>query len=83
MSKFYELYNNKQQEKFLTTARTLDLIKSESEFYISGIWFSYDEKENSSLLENEKEMKGIKFPEIAKVRERIIFNTKENTNWIS
>ena len=69
MSKYYCLYNNKKQEKLLTTAPNEEKLLSETEYYISGTWFSYDTKEGSNLLSNEKEMKGVKFPEVAKQRD--------------
>ena len=70
MEKFYLLYSNKNQEKLHTTASSEEKMKNETEYYSSGVWFSYDQKEGSNLLENEKEMKGIKFPEVPKVRVR-------------
>lgn len=85
MEKFYALYNNKNQEKLLTTADSEEKLKNETEYYTSGVWFSYDRKENSNLIENEKEMKNIKFPEIAKEREhfKIGEEKKPNFKWVS
>lgn len=70
MSKFYLLYNNKQQEKFLSMAASEENMKEESEYYITGVWFSYDSKDGSNLLENEKEIKNTFFPKEPKVRAR-------------
>lgn len=84
MSKFYLLYNNKQQEKLLTTARNEEQIKLESEYYTFGAWFRYDEIENSSVIENEKEIKGIKFPAVAKIREKYSEASKKlNLKWVA
>ncbi len=68
MAKFYCLYNNKKQEKLLTTADSEEKLKSETEFYTGGVWFSYDTKEGSNLIQNEKKQKKIQFPEVAKER---------------
>ncbi len=69
MEKFYLLYNNKKQEKLLTTANSEEKLKEETEYYTEGVWFSYTVKEGTNLAENEKEVKGIVFPTTAKVRE--------------
>lgn len=68
-TKFYVLYNNKEQSKLLTTANSPEKLKNETEFYSEGFWFEYDRKEESNLIENEKEMKGIKFPKEPKSRD--------------
>jgi hypothetical protein len=85
MEKFYALYNNKNQEKLLTTANSEEKLKLETEYYTGGVWFSYDKKEDSNLIENEKEMKGIKFPEIAKQREYKNTDTEKKSNfkWVA
>jgi len=67
--KFYALYDSKDQKRLLTTADSDEKLKTETEYYGNGLWFSYDMKENSNLLENEKELKGIKFPAEPKQRE--------------
>jgi hypothetical protein len=81
-SKYYLLYSNEEQEKFLSTADNDEKLKSETEYYTTGVWFSYDKKENSNLLENEKKMKGIKFPEVAKERIRYSEEGKTNSKWL-
>jgi hypothetical protein len=83
MDKFYLLYSNKQQEKLLSMAKNEEKLKEESEYYKTGTWFAYDAKENSNLLENEKEMKGIKFPAEPKVRARYSEEKKNAIKWIS
>lgn len=84
MAKFYCLYNNKKQEKLLTTASDEEKLLAETEYYVSGTWFSYDTKVDSNLLENEKEMKGIKFPEVAKQRnlKEIGSTKKQEFKWV-
>ena len=64
----------------LVSANNLEEVAAESEYYTSGQWFQYNTKEGSNILENEKELKGIKFPEVAKERAKKIDNGK---NWIS
>jgi hypothetical protein len=76
--KFYVLYDSKDQKKLLTTADSDEKMKSETEYYTSGVWFSFDTKENSNLLENEKEIKGIKFPAEPKQREYGEFGLVKN-----
>ena len=85
MTKFYCLYNNKKQEKLLTTANNEEKLLAETEYYVSGTWFSYDIKDGSNLLENEKEMKGIKFPEVAKERnlKEIGSVKKQEFKWVA
>lgn len=82
--KFYLLYNNRQQEKLLTMAENEEVLKEETEYYLTGVWFSYDMKENSNMLENEKEVKGIKFPQQAKERKKLWEETKNiNFKWVA
>lgn len=79
--KYYLLYNNKKQEKLLTMASSNEKMIEETQFYSSGVWFSYDTKENSNMLENEKEVKGIKFPE--QPIERPKFSYKTGVNFLT
>jgi len=79
--KYYLLYDNKNQTKLLATANSLENLKNETEYYSEGIWFEYDQKINSNLLENEKEMKGIKFPKEPK--ERLKKEWKNEKNWLN
>jgi len=84
MAKYYLLYDNKNQNKLLSMAANEEILKSETEYYSTGVWFSYDCKENSNVLENEKEMKGIKFPEVPKVRVRYGEEEKKITfKWVA
>lgn len=84
-TKFFLLYNNKQQEKLLTTASSEDKIKSETEYYNSGVWFSYESKLGSNLLENEKEMKDIEFPVEPRNRDQKNVGSEEKIKfkWVS
>jgi len=79
--KYYLLYDNKNQTKLLATANSLENLKNETEYYSEGTWFEYDQKINSNLLENEKEMKGIKFPKEPK--ERLKKEWKNEKNWLT
>lgn len=84
MEKYYLLYDNKNQSKLLSMAANEETLKLETEYYTTGVWFSYDSKENSNILENEKEMKGIKFPEVPKVRVRYGEQEKKITfKWVA
>jgi hypothetical protein len=84
MKKYYLLYDNKNQNKLLTTASDEEKLKMETEYYSTGVWFSYDMKDGSNLLENEKEVKRIKFPEVPKVRVRYGEEEKKITfKWVS
>lgn len=83
MGKFYLLYNNKQQTKLLTTAANEEIMKEESEYYTSGVWFSYDSKEGSNLIENEKEIKNSTFPIEPKVRVEYSESKNNNFKWLS
>ena len=82
--KFYLLYSDKQQSKLLTSAKSIDEIKSETEFYNSGVWFEYDTVSGSNLIINEKIVKGINFPETPKERyPQQADQSKNNFKWIS
>lgn len=83
MGKFYLLYNNKQQTKLLTMAENEDVMKEETEYYSDGVWFSYDTKEGSNLLENEKEIKNTTFPIEPKIREPYTESKNNNFKWVS
>lgn len=84
-TKFYLLYSNKAQDKFLCMAATLDKINEESQFYSEGAWFEYDMKENSNFLFNEKYVKGILFPSEPKKRIYAEFSTgiKPKLKWVN
>lgn len=87
-NKFYLLYNNKQQEKLLTTASTYNKLTGETEYYSEGVWFEYDTKEGSNFLSNEKQMKGIDFPATPKERDydklkKNIQEAKSNFKWVA
>jgi len=85
MDKFYLLYDNKKQDKLLSMAANEEKLKNETEYYNTGVWFSYDQKENSNILDNEKLMKNIEFPAQAKLRESYleIKNKKIEFKWLS
>jgi len=85
MAKYYLLYNNDEQNKLLTTASSEEKLKSETEYYSEGVWFEYDQVENSNHLINEKKMKGIKFPVEPKSRDTKDFGEvkKKAFNWVA
>jgi hypothetical protein len=84
MDKFYLLYSNKKQEKLLSMAKNEEKMIEETEYFSNGTWFAYDAKVDSNLLENEKEMKGIKFPAEPKVRARYCEEDKKiNFKWVA
>ncbi len=66
-------------------ADSLEKVNSETEYYTEGKWYSYDTKEGSNLLENEKELKGIKFPEVAKQRnlKELTGAKKQEFKWVA
>ncbi|NJO62637.1 MAG: hypothetical protein HC836_31735 [Richelia sp. RM2_1_2] len=76
--KFYLLYNNKNQEKLLSTAKTLEEIQEESQYFSAGAWFECDD--NNNVLSNEKYKSGIKFPKEPKIRERLVLNNTKSTS---
>ncbi len=84
-TKFYLLYNNKAQDKFISMASSLEKITEESQFHENGAWFEYDMKEDSSFLFNEKYVKGIEFPKEPKKREYGEFNPapKAKFKWLN
>lgn len=67
--KFYLLYNNKAQEKLLSTASSEEKLLEETSYYSGGTWFEYDTTSGSSVLFNEKIKTGIKFPKQPKERD--------------
>lgn len=83
MGKWYCLYDSKEQKKLLTTASSEVMLAEETQYFTDGVWFSYDERPNSSIIENEKLVKGTKFPAEAKVRERETpVESKPASKWI-
>lgn len=82
MKKYYLLYNG---NKFLSMADSLEKVNSETEYYTEGTWYSYDTKEGSNLLTNEKVLKGIKFPEVAKQRnlKELTGGKKQEFKWVA
>lgn len=85
MGKYYLLYNNDEQSKLFTTASSVEKLESETEYYSDGVWFEYDQVENSNHLTNEKKMKGIKFPAEPKTRNSKDFGEvkKKAFNWVA
>lgn len=83
-NKFYLLYNNKQQEKLLTTASSYERLTGETQYYSEGVWFEYEYKDGSNFLFNEKLMKGINFPTEPKKREVKEFggDVKPTFKWV-
>jgi hypothetical protein len=85
-SKFYILYTDKQQSKLLTTANTKEKLESETLYYGNGVWFEYDNTENSNLIINEKILKGVVFPEEPKKREYKEYDKQpdvKNLKWLT
>jgi len=75
-SKYYLLYNNKAQEKLLSSANSEDKLKEETNYYSGGTWFEYDIVDGSNVLLNEKVKSGIKFPKQPKERDLFKESTK-------
>lgn len=84
-NKFYCLYSDRDQTKFLSMAPTLEKLKEETEYWGEGVWFEYTHKDGSNLLENETEMAGIEFPKEPKKRLLKEFEgtPKSNFKWVS
>jgi len=84
-NKFYCLYSDSDQTKFLSMASTLEKLKEESEYWSEGVWFEYTHKDGSNLLENETEMAGIEFPKDPKKRsfKEIEGTPKTAFKWVS
>lgn len=83
-SKYYLLYNNKAQEKLITTASSEDKLHEETSYYSGGTWFEYDMYSGSSVLHNEKVKTGIKFPKQPKERDisKSITTSKPKNFWV-
>lgn len=85
MQKFYLLYTDDKQSKFLSMARDLEAVKNESEYFTTGTWFEYEQKEGSNFLSGEKKLNNIVFPSEAKVRTVNEFGTfkKPAFKWVT
>jgi len=83
-SKYYLLYNNKAQDKLLSTASSEEKLIEETSYYSGSTWFEYDTHLGSNLLFNEKIKTGIKFPKEPKKREyfKQSTSTKSKNFWV-